>query len=131
MGGRPFFLFIRFFFMKYTPTKIAFPYYGKNVELLVEKIKEVTDPEERETQVVHVARLMKILHAQWNRETVSNDMVIQHMETIAGGKMDCDMEKIKEQGLLNFVLREGSPKSSDRRSSQNGKDRRNNRRRKP
>lgn len=110
--------------MKYTPTKIMFKYYGKNVELLIERVMQVTDTKERETQVIHLARLMKMLYAQWNHETISNERVVEHMEALAKGKMDCDMEKIKADSALNVPMRESTNnRSNERRSYQNGKDR--------
>ena len=106
--------------MKYTPTQIKFKYYGKNMELLVEQVTQVADPKIREAQVIHVGRLMKSLYAQWNHETLSTEGVIEHIKTLSGGKMDCDMEKIKEGGLLDIPIRESSSKDNERRPHPNG-----------
>jgi len=125
----------------YNQVHVKYKHYGRNVELLIEKALEITDEKEKEDAIGYIGRLMKSFYTVWNKESVEDDVIVNHMRVISGGKLDLDLEKIKESNLFagynkerkkpnNYSvesLREsGEKRERDRNSNNNNNRNRNN-----
>ncbi|MBA3647398.1 MAG: DUF4290 domain-containing protein [Chitinophagales bacterium] len=75
--------------LPYPKHKIKFRHYGKNLETLVEKTKDV-DPEKRNGLAYVVANYMKLVYANWNKETVSDDLIRQDLKSMSKGLLELD-----------------------------------------
>ncbi len=87
--------------MAYTNHEISFRHYGRNVELLIEKIFETEDPEEHYGGLVSIGRLMKTLYLTWNKDSVQDEIILKHLEKLAKRDIDPEMRErlIKENAL--------------------------------
>lgn len=91
--------------LKYTQHNIKYKHYGKNIEQLIEKVKEVTDETERYHAAIQVARLMKTFYAEWNKETIEDEVIVRHLKEMSGGLIQLDLNAIKEDELLDIKSR--------------------------
>mgnify|MGYP002713149075 FL=1 len=90
----------------YNYHKIGFRHYGFNLELMVEEAMKMEDPEQRESAIVHIGKLMKSYHATWNKEVVDDEVIIKNIGLMSDGALTIDIEKVKEEGLFEPLYKE-------------------------
>jgi len=71
----------------YPRKNIRFGHYGKTVELLIAKAVEYPDGEEKSALILAIANLMKRSYLTWNRDTVTDDVILQQLTELSGGKI--------------------------------------------
>jgi hypothetical protein len=127
--------------LEYTQHKVKYKHYGKNIEQLIEKVKEVTDETERYQAAIQVARLMKTFYAEWNKETIEDEVIVRQLKEMSDGLIQLDLNAVKEEELLDIKSRRAAiaqightPKAthatkSSNHSSNNKKDKKRNKKR--
>ncbi len=77
-----------------TPEKIPYSsgvirarHYGKSVEKLIDKIKEITDPEQRRALIALTANHMKKSYLTWNRDSVEDNQIISDINEMYGEEL--------------------------------------------
>lgn len=73
--------------LPYPKNKIKFPPYGKNIELMIEKAKELEEGPEKEAFVNDIANHLKRQYLNWNRDSVNDSLIIEHLNILSGGKL--------------------------------------------
>jgi len=66
---------------------IPFKYYGLIVTDMIIKAKEMKDGEEKYKLILNIANNMKKLYLTWNKETVSDIIILNHLEKLSNGKL--------------------------------------------
>lgn len=109
--------------VKQIPGDIAYPqgrikkrHYGKNIDNLVRKAKTIKDPDKQLEFAKVIASYMKIVHKNWNRENISDEVVKNDLYQLSDGELD-----LREE--------ESIVAASSRRTSNNNNNNSNNRRR--
>ncbi|WP_020529262.1 DUF4290 domain-containing protein [Flexithrix dorotheae] len=102
--------------MEYKTTELRFKHYGRNIELLIAKAIEIEDVEEQERAILHLGKLMKSFYSSWNKENISDDVIVHHLYELSGKRIDY-RPKLKE-GKVIFDL--GSFKEREKRGGRNG-----------
>ncbi len=92
--------------MEYPVTEIRFKYYGKHLELLIDEAVKVTDAVAQKSLIIHIARLMKSFHLEWNRDSIDDNTLLKHILLLSGDKLTLDKEEIQEFDLLDNSRRE-------------------------
>jgi hypothetical protein len=75
--------------LPYPKHKIRLRHYGKNLETLVEKAKDMDEDKRRGLSHV-VANYMKLCYANWGKEMVSDEAIRQDLEVISKGLLSLD-----------------------------------------
>ena len=75
--------------LPYPKHKIRYRHYGKNLETLIAKAKDMDDDKRKGLAPV-VANYMKLVYANWNKETVSDEAIRADLELISGGLLSLD-----------------------------------------
>lgn len=73
--------------LPYPKNKIKFPPYGKNIEVMIEKAKEFEEGPEKEAFVSDIANHLKKQYLNWNRDSVNDSLIIEHLSTLSDGKL--------------------------------------------
>lgn len=73
--------------VKYPAAKMKFKHYGKAVERLIEKASGMKSGEEKTAFIEAIANLMKKSYLVWNRDTVSDTVILQELEDLSKGKL--------------------------------------------
>lgn len=71
--------------LTYPRKNIKFGHYGKTVELLIAKAKEYPDGDEKTALVMMIANLMKRSYLAWNRDSVTDEVILEHLEMLSEG----------------------------------------------
>jgi hypothetical protein len=80
----------------YPAHNIAFKHYGKNIEKIIKVIMETEEGPKKEALIMVIANHMKKSYLSWNRESVNDEVIAQHLEMISEGKL-----KLTEEMKLN------------------------------
>jgi hypothetical protein len=75
---------------------IKFKHYGKAIELMADAAIEMPDGGEKEALVNIIANHMKKAYLIWNRDTVSDDVILGDLKTISKGKLNLENIKLNE-----------------------------------
>jgi len=81
--------------LKYPSNDIRYKHYGKTVEKLIEKAIEYPEGDEKNVLVEQIANLMKRSYLTWNRDTVSDEVILNQLEELSKGKL-----KLSDPSLL-------------------------------
>jgi hypothetical protein len=96
--------------MEYSTSIPKYRHYGKNIELLIERVNEVTDPQEKMKAIIYVARLMKSFYGAWNKENISDEVIADQLYEMSGKSIDI-RQKVRSGELSLDVapIKEKSP----------------------
>lgn len=73
--------------LPYSEDHIRFKHYGLNLEKIIHKAIQIEDGPEREEATKMIANYMKRSYLTWNRESVSDELILAHLEELSGGKL--------------------------------------------
>jgi hypothetical protein len=112
----------------YNHNNLKYKHYGKNINLLIEQAVLKTDPEERETAIIYLGRLMKRLYSTWNKENVDDEVIVEHLSELSKKQLTIDIDRVKKERLFDTVggvvadsrIPASSNYSSSRTSQSNG-----------
>ena len=103
--------------LEYPQTRLKYRNYGKNVANVIEKALTIEDIEKKQAFAEYIARYMKLIHRNWGKDSVSDDVVISDLSKISDNQLTLPEE---------YNLRTNVKTSNRRRSGSNNKN--NNRR---
>lgn len=85
--------------MNYPKGDVRFGHYGRYVERMIEKCLSLEEGEERQAFTISIANLMKQNALNWNRSTVTDDVILKDLSTLSGGKIriegDIELHAVK------------------------------------
>lgn len=71
----------------YPTTNIRFRFYGRNLQMMVDKVSEMQDPELRQEMVNLIASFMYNSCKIWNNENLSNEVIAEHLKILSKGQL--------------------------------------------
>lgn len=86
----------------YPQAKIKYRYYGKIIEEIITKARDFKEGEEKDFLKRIVATQLKKSYLNWNKDTVQDDVIFQHLLELSGGelKMDDSQKLIDSNNLM-------------------------------
>jgi hypothetical protein len=73
--------------IKYPSNHILFRYYGRNIELIINKATELPEGPEREAATETIANHLKKSYLKWNRDSVTDEVIAEHLSILSDGKL--------------------------------------------
>jgi hypothetical protein len=73
--------------LPYPKHNIRIPTYGLLIEKIIKKIAIEKASEEKEQTTVNIANYLKKQYLNWNRDSVSDSLIIEHLDTLSGGRL--------------------------------------------
>jgi hypothetical protein len=114
--------------LDYKLSEIRFKHYGRNIQLLINKAVELQDPEDKDSAVIHIGRLMKSFQNTWNRDNVEDVTILKNIEKMSNKELTIDIERVKSENLFDSMVKErrsSRPINKNRRNNNGGRRRRN------
>lgn len=110
--------------MQYQLSMPIYKHYGKNVELLIQRAIELEDEQEREGAIVSIGKLMKTLYKSYNKENITDDIILNDIRQMSKGKLNMDLSYIESNNLFESNAKPQSQDNSSRTQQQSrGSDR--------
>jgi len=94
--------------LRYPHQRIRYKHYGKTIELMIEKAKNIDDAERKRHMVQAIANFMKMAYVQWNKDSVSDESILSDLYAMSGGQL-----KVEENVNLNKVEYRASPRDNN------------------
>ncbi|MFD2598554.1 DUF4290 domain-containing protein [Sphingobacterium corticis] len=71
----------------YPQRSIRYKHYGRTVEDMIKKAIEQPNPEHAERMALSIANFMKMAYLSWNKDSVSDDHIIQDLRELSKGAL--------------------------------------------
>ena len=68
--------------ISYPAYNIAFKHYGNNIERIIKKAIEMEEGEPKEALIKTIANHLKKSYLNWNRESVTDEVIAEHLEML-------------------------------------------------
>lgn len=102
--------------VEYDQSQPHFKHYGRNIELLIEKLGKESDKELIENSIEGVGKLMKTFYRNWNDQGVGDGIIAAQMEKLSDGKV-----KVAKDSEVSFDSPYYKPEKTNVRTSSNYK----------
>lgn len=86
--------------MYYPVDQPKYKHYGRNVELLIERATQMEDKQEQDSAIVALGKLMKMLYRTYNKESITDEIILNNIRELSKGKLDMDLATIERNNLF-------------------------------
>jgi hypothetical protein len=117
--------------LKYPQNFPKYRYYGNNIKYMIDVANKWEDGEMKNALVKVIANHMKKSYLSWNKDTVKDDVIFEHLFELSDGKLNLiqsSEELLNTTDLLrtnkrisNKITPVGQPKIQSNKSSKTGK----------
>lgn len=117
--------------LKYPQNFPKYRYYGNNIKYMIDVANKWEEGEMKNALVKVIANHMKKSYLSWNKDTVKDDVIFEHLYELSGGKIDMlqsTEELINTTDLLrtnkrisNKISPQGQPKIQSNKNIKTGK----------
>jgi len=110
--------------LKYPQNFPKYRFYGNNIKRMIDEAKEWEDGELKEALSFSIANHMKKSYLNWNRDTVDDSVILEHLKELSGGKINlkhADEDLSESANLLRGNKK--YTKSSSKKTSRSQKSR--------
>lgn len=76
--------------LDYSTNNLKYHFYGKNIELMIERALEMTDEEQKTKYITTIVNYMRYCYRTWNDDKVSDDIIIKHLDELSIGRLKVD-----------------------------------------
>lgn len=129
------------------PDRLAYPqnfpkyrFYGNNIKYMIDVANKWEDGEMKNALIMVIANHMKKSYLSWNKDTVKDDVIFEHLYELSGGKINLqataeelsnatDLMRINKK--LSNKTQFSNPKQKTHKPAANGRNQNNNKNRKP
>ena len=73
--------------LKYSVNKVEFKTYGTNIEKIIEAATKFEEGPEKDALVHTIANHLKKSYLAWNRESVDDSLIFEHLRVLSDGKL--------------------------------------------
>lgn len=91
---------------KVKPKLVAYPardfrwrHYGAIIEQMIKEIIPMEENPSKDQIVVNLANFMKMLYVNWNKDSVTDEVIFEHLKILSAGKL-----KVKEDTKLQQAI---------------------------
>jgi hypothetical protein len=104
--------------MRYPLETPKYKHYGQNVELLIKRATELEDEKEREAAIVSIGKLMKTLYRSYNKDSITDDVILSDIKQLSKGKLNLDLAYIESNNLFESNIGGGGRQQDNQQRSQ-------------
>jgi hypothetical protein len=79
--------------LAYPQSRLKYRYYGKTLLSMIDYASKMEDGEEKEALTMALANHMKKCYVSWNKDTVEDGVIFEHMKELSKGILVMDPEK--------------------------------------
>lgn len=74
--------------LKYPQNHPKYRFYGNNIKIMIDAACQWDEGDKKEALVYTIANHMKKCFLNWNKDTVEDDVIFQHLYELSGGKIN-------------------------------------------
>lgn len=88
--------------MSYPSGRIRYKHYGRTVENMIQKAKQLETEEERKAAAIAVGKLMKMFYKAWNKESIEDAVILEQLENMSEGMLTLSLEQVQRERLFDM-----------------------------
>ncbi len=112
----------------YPQSRIRYKHYGKTIEIMMQKAKNIDDPERKQQMVESIANFMKMAYVTWNKDSVADETIINDLKELSNGELVLEDNVNLSKVEFRPVATSSRQKTQlQKNNNQNNKNRQNNR----
>jgi len=101
--------------VEYNQKNMGYKHYGRSLEMMIQKVAEMEDDEEKERLTELLANHMKKLYLTWNREIVDDKLIFDDLKELSKGKIEKAPDDLKLSETKD-ILQKNKRKRQPRRN---------------
>ena len=74
--------------LKYPENNPKYRFYGNNIKRMIDAAKDYEEGDFKEALVLTIANHMKKSYLNWNRDSVDDEVIVNHLKELSGGKIN-------------------------------------------
>jgi len=74
--------------LQYPQHRIRYKHYGFTIERMIEKCRQITDPDKRQHMTLAIANFMKMAYVTWNKDTVEDEEILDDLREMSNGELN-------------------------------------------
>jgi hypothetical protein len=82
--------------ISYPQSDITYRHYGKNLEMMLQKVSTMEDTDDKDILIAQIANHMKRSYLTWNRESVTDEFIFEDVKILSKGKLSSETKKLSE-----------------------------------
>ncbi len=110
----------------YNRYKPRFKHYGKNIELIMEKLKDEKDEEVRAQAIIGMGKLMKTFYRSWNKESVDDTLIAKQIDQLSNGDLKVPEGALDDPNVFESRKIKNSGNNSSNNNNNNNNSNNNN-----
>ncbi len=107
--------------MSYPPRTKRNRHYGRNIEIMIKRAIEMEDEEKKKAYTKIIANYMKLAYANWTRESVTDDIILNDINKMSGGLLKLEGEDMELNSVAGSLRTKRKPQSQNYRNKNNGR----------
>lgn len=111
--------------LPYSQGQVKYLHYGKTIQDLIEKAISLEEGDVKEALIIQIANHMKKSHVNWNKNTVTDHVILNDLRKLSNGQLDID-DEMKLTRRINYNSNGNNGSNHRRNNNNNNGQRRNN-----
>lgn len=107
--------------MPYPPITKRNRHYGRNIETMIKRAIQMEDEEKRKAYTKIIANYMKLAYANWTRESVTDDIILNDIEKMSGGLLKLQGDDTELNSVAASLRSKRKPQSQNYRGKSNNR----------
>jgi hypothetical protein len=99
----------------YPSHKIRFKHYGRTMELMISELNKMEDGPSKKQLTLTLANFMKFEYLNWNRDTVEDHVIFEHLKELSKGEIILD-ENTQLQQTFEFTTKNAGLTKTQKRT---------------
>jgi hypothetical protein len=99
----------------YPSKKIRYKHYGKTMELMIDELRKMEEGPAKKQLIITMANFMKMQYMNWNKDTVSDELIFEHLLELSKGEISLD-ENTKLQQTFELTTKNAGLNRSQKKS---------------
>ncbi|MSP09775.1 MAG: DUF4290 domain-containing protein [Flavobacteriaceae bacterium] len=113
----------------YNASGIRFRFYGRNLQMMIDKAGEMEDGELKQDLVNMIASFMYNSCKAWNNENLSNEVIAEHLKTLSKGQLKIEGSELVVSADTTLNVRQPLPQKTNNFGRNNNNKNKNNKNR--
>jgi hypothetical protein len=80
--------------IEYPKNDFRYGHYGKSIEDFIKVVSAIEESEEKQKASLQIANLMKRMYLTYNRDSVTDEVIIKQIKELSGGKIELPADTV-------------------------------------
>ena len=107
--------------LQYPENNPKYRFYGNNIKRMIDAAKDYEEGEFKEALVLTIANHMKKSYLNWNRDSVDDDVIFEHLKELSNGKINPKNLLDEDLSQASELIRGGGKKKYTKNTKKGGR----------